>query len=408
MGLFQSISNLFPTSKESLSQSCSELERSLGYRKLALEVTIDLVANSVARADWRESVKGKFEKTPTTYLLNNRPNPVETASEFFKHWTKRLMLDGEALVIDDNGSLYVAESYTVNRKSRNTVVYENVLIDGDTKTISAVASENAIYVRYNQDNIRTFMNTYLNDYEKLIESSQSSYRTNKTRRFVLESSMFQGQTEGKQKEINDLFTSQLKDWASTDAPASVYGKSSQWDISDMSDKQIESAKDSRDLIRDVFGIVATTYHVPLQMIMGHLTGATITQNIIDNYLVGIVLPIIDLFEESFSNYNYTYYETTKGYAIKADTTKLRLTDLKTIGTFITQVMPTGALTLNDVVVKYLQLDPLPDDIGNMRLITKNYATIETFQNGNIDEFDKDINDEETEKQNLNSEDEDNE
>lgn len=391
------------TPTNDLETACFNLEQSLSYRKLALEITIDMVANSVARTDWKQFVENESKNSKIAYMLNVSPNSVETSTEFFKHLVKRLLLDGEVLIYPDlNEELYIADSFSVEYESRSRRVFNNIMIEGDQKGIDGKTDDDVIYIKYNQDNIKLFMSNYLNDYEKLINSGVSSYRTNKTRRFVLESNMFGSQTSETQEQTNQLFTEQLAEWASSDQTAKVYGKTSQWQISDMSDKQIESAKDSRDLIRDVFAIVAQTYHVPVQMIVSQWEGSTITQNVIDNYLLGIVFPIVDLFKESINKWNYSEQEYAKGNRIQSDTTKVRLTDLKTIGTFIAQVFPTGALSLNDVVVDYLQKDALPPEIGDIRVITKNYAKIEDFNNGLTSEqpFNEDAENEENIKQTL--------
>lgn len=384
MGLFTYFKGLTNISNgvDDLETACFNTEQSLAYRKLALEITIDMVANSVARVDWKEFKQFKSKTTDTTYRLNVSPNVTETSTEFFKHYVKRLLLDGEVLIYPDptTGQLFIAESFTVSQPSRTVRKFEAVMFEGDTKTASYKEDE-VIYLKYNQENIKTFMYNYLSDYEKLVKSANGSYRSNKTRRFILESNMFTSSTSEHQKATNQMFTQQLAEWASSEETAKVYGKSNQWQVSDMSDKQIESAKDSRDLIQDIFAIVAQTYHVPVQMIVSQWSGATITQNVIDNYLVGIVYPIVDLFKEGFNKYNYTMAQYQNGEFIKADTTKVRLTDLKTIGTFIAQVFPTGALSLNEVIENYLQLDAVDPEIGDIRVITKNYAKLEDFKDG---------------------------
>ena len=388
MSIKETLTNLFTggvsTKRVTLEDYCYNLETSLSYRKLALEIASDLVGNTVAAVNWKEFTSGKRIKGETDYLLNISTNELQTSSEFFKQYVKKMFYDGEVLIIPDTttGRLYIAEDFTQQTISRGKKIYHHVTYtdvpEMDERTYS---NDEVIHIEYNKNNIRTFMNNYLNDYEKLISAAQSSYKANKKRRYVLSSRMFQAQTVEAQQEINELYTKNLADFAGGDKESSVYAKGDNWTVEDFSDKQIESAKDSRDLINDVFGVVAQTYHIPVQMILTGISGVTVTETIVENYLLNIVYPLIDLFAEGFNTYNYSKDEYFQGNKVLADKSKLRIANLKTLGTFIAAVYPTGALSLNDIVTDYLQMEELPAEIGNTRVITKNYATIEDFQKG---------------------------
>lgn len=372
------------TGRSDLETMCCDLEQSLSYRKLALEIATDLVGNTVASVNWKEFDKSTLKQGKLHYTLNVSPNELETSSEFFKHYVKRMFYDGECLIVPDlrTGNLYIAESFDVTTKSRSQRFFTNIsYVDCDTVDETLYTSNEVIHIEYNKDNIRRFMNNYLTDYEALVKSAVGSYQSNKTRRFILSSNMFQAQTTDTQKAMNEMFTQQLSQFAGSSTTASVYAKGDNWKVEDFSDKQIESAKDSRDLINDIFAVVAQTYHIPVQMILTGLTGATVTDKIIENYLLNIVYPLTNLFKEGFNKYNYTPTQYQKGSKVEADTSKVRLANMQTLGTFIASVFPTGALSLNDIVTEYLQLPPLPEDIGNIRVITKNYAKIDDFNQG---------------------------
>lgn len=372
------------TSRSDLEMMCYELEQSLSYRKLALEIATDLVGNTVASVNWKEFKNSELKNGKLAYTLNVSTNELETSSEFFKHYVKRMFYDGECLIVPDTatGNLYIAESFDMITKSRSLRYFTNITYAG----VEAVDEEiyttsEVIHIEYNKDNIRRFMNGYLNDYEQLVKSATSSYQSNKTRRFILSSNMFNAQTTDTQKQMNELFTKQLSEFAGANTTASVYAKGNNWEVTDMSDKQIESAKDSRDLINDIFAVVAQTYHIPVQMILTGMTNATVTDKIIENYLLNIVYPLVNLFKEGLNTYNYLPLQYQKGSKVEADLSKVRLANMQTLGTFIASVFPTGALSLNDIVTEYLQLPPLPSDIGDIRVITKNYAKIDDFNAG---------------------------
>lgn len=382
MGFF---SNLFNkpdgNATGSLLADCEGFEQELVYKRLALEITIDLIGNSVARADWKTFTKNKQVEESLFYKLNVAPNKNQTSTEFFKLVVRRLLLDGEVLIYPDTDkTLYVADNFTKTETSYNQSKFESVQINNHIIK-RTFTQEDVIYMSLNDINIKTFMDSYASAYNKLLTSSAYSYQSNKTRRFVLDSKMFRSQTNQGQDDFNTLMATNLADFASSTAGSKIYAKSNDWAITDMSDKQLESSNDIRRFIRDMFDIVANTYHVPIQMIMTTWENTEVTQNVIDNYLVNAVYPIIDLFKEAINGYNYSEAEYLKGSKVYPDVTKVRVTDLKTIGTFIAQVFPTGALSLNDIVTKYLHLDKLDDELGDIRVMTKNYQELGAFKDG---------------------------
>lgn len=367
-----------------LEAMCKDLEQGLAYRKLALEIAVDLVGNTVASVDWKQFEKDQLVNKKIAYMLNVAPNELESSSEFFKHMVKRLLMDGEVLIVPDNnsGHLYVAEQFDHETISRSKRIFTNISYHDVSKVDQAkYTQDQVIHIEYNKDNITRFMNSFLNDYEELVKSAVSSYRSNKTRRFTISANMFNSQTTDSAKKLNEMFTRQLSEFASSATTASVYAKGNNWEIQDMSDKQIESAKDSRDLVNDIFAVVAQTYHIPVQMILTGLTGAVLNDKIVETYLLNIVYPVVSLFQEGFNQYTYSKAQYQTGNKVVADKSKVRLANMQTLGTFIASVYPTGALSLNDIVTEYLQLPPLPADIGDTRVITKNYAQIDDFKAG---------------------------
>lgn len=390
MGFFD---NLFSKSKDGNLltgtdpfQNCDFEFQDLSYRRLAIEIAVDLIANSVARVDWKEFVKGDSSKrTNATYLLNYSPNNKQTSSEFFKEYVRTLLLDNEVLIIPRNGSLYIADEFTKKETGLDNIIFSNIIVD-EYKLQGTKRLQEVIYLKLSNARIKALIDAYMVQFEKILGSAEEGYKQNKVRRFAISSSQFRAQLTEQQKAFNDMMTEQLATFLSASGKSAVYAKANDWTLDDYSDKQAILATDTRNLLDDIFKTIGFAFHIPYEMLV---TG-DISQNKIDNYLLHAVYPLVDLFKEGFNQYNYSKTEIQNGTEIKADLTKVRLTDLKTIGTFIAQVFPTGALSLNDVVVNYLQGDALPPEIGDIRVITKNYQNIDSFNNPSEQPFSPEI------------------
>lgn len=359
-----------------LNDFCHRIEIA-SYHRLAMEMAIDLIGNAVARVDWKHYKKHEEQESLLTSRLNGEPNRLETSTEFYKKFTRRLLLHNEVLVVEINNELYVADDFEREQVTFNSVSFKCVTINGKKAPKQCYTMKEAIYVTYADENIRLFLEGYMVLLNDLASSAVEAYKSNKTRRFVLSTDLVRANLTDVQKDFNALMEQQLASFISSQKASAIYAKPKNTELVDMSDRNFIHSTDARGTIEDIFKTVANTFHIPPE----YMLGGSVTQVVVDNFLVNAVYPIVDLWKEAFNNHQFSETERRKGTMIKPDTTKSRIVDLNTVGNFIRNVFPTGALSLNDVVTKYLQLDPLPEYIGDTRVITKNYSELDAFVNG---------------------------
>lgn len=353
----------------------------IGYRKLAIEIAVDMISNSFAAVKWNSYKSGKIVKDKSHEQLNIAPNPTETSQDFMKRLARKMLLKHEALVVP-NGTdeLYLADGgFTRRFTSFNRVEYTNVKIQTFNAPRPRYVNNDAMYITLHNKQLIQFLNQYQKDVDALVRSAKSSYQSNKLKKYYIESDAFGSQATNDQQARNDLITANMKAFLTSSEGITVYGKPKGYAINQLQDHQLETAGDVRNLIQDVFTMTANAFHIPPEMMFG----GSVNQIIIDNYIVNGVSPLIEAFNTSFNVYNYSTTELNKTTMVKADISKMRLTDLNTVGNFIQKVLPTGALTMGDVITKYLNLDEPPEDLKDVRLITKNYGTIDQFLNGDF-------------------------
>lgn len=366
---------------EDFNAICSPLEV-IGYRSLAIEIAVDLISNSFASVVWNEYKQGKQVKNNVYNLLNIAPNKTEVSQDFMKRVARRLLLDKEALIIptNNNESLFLADTDFTRRFIKfDTLKYSNVKINTFDAPLRVYTSENVIYLTLHNDKLIKFLNAYQSDYDKVLKSATNSYQTNKLKKYYISSDAYRSQLSEVQQAYNDKATKNMNAFLTSTNSTQVFAKPKGYEISQLQDNQLETASDVRNLITDVFNMTANAFHIPPEMMFG----GSVNQMIIDNYLVNAVMPLVEVFTNGFNVWNYTAKELNKDSYVKADTSAMRLTDLNTVGNFIQKVFPTGALTLGDVITKYLHLDKPEDEINDLRVITKNYGTVEQFINGDF-------------------------
>ena len=82
------------------------------FKELATACAINMIANTVAKCEVRTFNKGQPVKQDEYFLWNYEPNPNENSSDFMQHFITNLCYDNEALIVEVNGFLYVADSFS--------------------------------------------------------------------------------------------------------------------------------------------------------------------------------------------------------------------------------------------------------------------------------------------------------
>lgn len=351
----------------------------LAYQKFAIEMCVDLIATYVARTDWRYYKNKKHSSHQLESLLNVRPNPVQTSTEFFKQWVYELLMNQQALIVQINNNLYVATDFVANLTNFDKLTFSGVWIFDKQAPKKTYTQKEAFIVTPQSGDLFSLMRSFQKQYGDLLQSSVDGYQSNRTKRFIMTNPMYRTQNTEVQETFNAMLEANLKSFATATGKSAVYAKPQEVTLEDFSDKQIASASDTRLLMKDIFDRTANAFHIPPQ----YMFGDTLTEMQLQTLLRDAVLPIVELFQQAFNDYQFTELQYRNGTQIKADTMKLQLVDLNKVGAFIKNVLPTGTITLGDISERYLQGDALPDDLKDVRLITKNYATVEQFMNGDV-------------------------
>ena len=72
--------------------------KKLEVAKMAIEKAVGMIAHAIAKSEFIVNRKGKREKDHIYWLLNIRPNPNETATDFWIEAIRRLLLDEECVI----------------------------------------------------------------------------------------------------------------------------------------------------------------------------------------------------------------------------------------------------------------------------------------------------------------------
>lgn len=363
-----------------LSMHIGSVTASIFYKELALQSSINLISNSLARSTFRTYEEGKEIKKLNHYTLNIEANQNTTSSIFWRDVITKLIYDSECLVIMQGNKLYVADSFTKDEFVFKENIYKEITIK-DYQLRDVFEESKVLYFEWNNTDLTTIINGLNAEYGKLIEVSSKSFKTSKGKKGTLEIPSGYAQTEEAQADLQDLLDNRFKKYfeAEGDAliPLTDGLKYHERGGNDKASKNTEGGREIRDFVDDIFDFVAIALRIPPQLLKGNVSD---TSNAVNDYLAFCLNPLVKFLTDEINRKMYKYEMYSQNSYVKCDTSNIKVVDLKDIANALDILTRTGAYTINDSL-RVLGKEPIGKEIGDVRFMTKNYTPIEEMLKG---------------------------
>ena len=361
-----------------------DLTTEIYFKELAVQSCINLIANTVARSEFRTFEQGKEVRRDNYYLFNVEPNPNKNASKFWRDVVSRLVYDNECLVIQQNDKFYVADSFTVDRYAFRDYRYSGITID-DFALESVYFSPQVFHFELHNKRVKTVIDGLYESYSKLIAASQEHYKRNNARRGVLEISTSYPKTEDAEQALEDLLKNKFRRFFEAEGGA-VLPLANGMKYTELTSQPGTSrgsleGRDIRAFADDVFDFVAMAFQVPPQLLRGNVAD---TEKAVNNFLTFCVNPLAELLTDEINRKMYgkrAYLERTY---MKLDTSHIRAVDIKDVANALDVLVRIGAYCVDDCL-RHLGMEPLNTEWSRARWMTRNYEPIEVaFEGGGED------------------------
>ena len=373
------LEKLFPT-KETYGADPSavviDIPAALYYKELAVYTVSSLIGNAIGRSEFKvyehnEPVKNNQDY----YLLNISPNRNETSSIFWHKVVNRMIRHGEALIVDAGGRLYCADFYTkIQDRPVLGDIYGNVSVG--TFTFNRVfTQEDAFIVRLDDVEVKKLIDGIYQEYGKILSSAAKALKLSSGQKYKLHIDGVKAGDEEFNKEFEEHIKNQLKSYLESEN--AVYPEfdgyklegdpvGSENDVSGYAEQFIS-------LRKDLFSMVASTFHVPDSMLTGNITSMN---DIINSFLTFGVDPYADAITEAL-NKRAGIDNFKAGNYYQVDTSSILHRDVFSIASGASNLISSGVMCI-DEVREELGRSPLGTDWSQKHFITKNFEEIERF------------------------------
>ncbi|OZS79452.1 hypothetical protein CF394_00680, partial [Tetzosporium hominis] len=241
----------------------AQVSLELHFKNLAINASINLIANAMLKARFKTYEEGKIKKANTHYMFNVQPNKNQNASEFIHQFVSNLVYNNEVLAVMQGDEIFIADDWEQVKFALKPNLYRKVTIN-DFSFDKVFNEQDVFHFRLNNEKMSRVIDSLYSSYGKLLGASMSSYRKKNSKKYFLEIETLIAQTEEEIEETVGALGEQFKKFFSSDGD-------SMWPIqkgtaltpadSSSSSSKIDS-RDIRALADDVFDFVAMAFNIP--------------------------------------------------------------------------------------------------------------------------------------------------
>ena len=357
--------------------TCRELmaaAQEFQLRDLAFWTCANMIANAVARCEFRTFRNGKEIQEREHYLWNVEPNVNQNSTAFLHKLVAKLLTDGECLVISTRqregyDALVVADSYMLNGcypSKQNE--YTDVQV-GDVSYEKTFREREVLHLRLNHVNIKPVLDGLYTSYCRLITAAMKRYAWDKGQHWKVHvSQVAQGQDDFTAK-----FTAMIEEQAKIflDSDGAILPEFEGYAYTNEGGKSTVDFADIQAQAKDIFAFTAKALQIPAVLIDGTVQG---TEDAQARFLTGCIDPICDQLQEEINRKRYGYEAMRRGDYLRVDTSGILHFDMFANAGNLEKVVGSAVFTVNDIL-RAAGLPTIPEPWADEHYLTKNIATL---------------------------------
>lgn len=357
----------------------------------AKSIVANLLSVILSNVDWKTYRSGKLIKEENWFKLNYAMNDKETSAEFFNKLAHSLIDNGNALIIENaNKQFYVADSFAfqngieqlMKANTFTSVQIGNVILNRTYKENST-----CMYIKAPQNSMASSIHQAMaSDYmelKKLVDEGADKALGMKLN-LTLNAQGKNKNNEDIQERLQSDFEKRMKN------RNSLFLTYKGETLNDLTEKQrgsevqqvIGAVENNIKINKEILTNVGNSYGIPSKFMTGDYTSDND-----DIYTMAITMfakPYLQVLSKKFTNYLVDKEDVIKGSRIEANLDSIKFVEILKSASAFDKLISSGAYTINEVREKVGD-DPVTGADGDIRFITKNYATFGEMTKGGSNE-----------------------
>lgn len=335
--------------------ACAELmEAAQEYqvRELCFWICVNMIANALARCEFRTFRNGKEIHEKEYYMWNIEPNVNQNSTAFLHKLVAQLCQENEALIISSrqNGeieTLVVADDWEEPEEYPAKMnEYKGVRV-GEATYRKTFKENEVLHLKLNHMNLRPVINGLYDSYYRLVKAAMKGYEWDSGQHWkVRVSQIAQGDPDW-QKSFQKMISTQLKPFFESNGAIlpEFEGYSYENVGGQKTAKAAETSRDTKKFIEDIFDFTARSFQIPAVLANGTVEA---TKDANTRFLTFCIDPICDQLQEEANRKRYGYAAWRAGNYLQVDSSSILHFDLFANAANVEKLVGSGAFTINDV------------------------------------------------------------
>lgn len=377
MGWIEKLKATFPGTKlikqggSALDEIIIDIPSEIYIKELAIYSAISLIANAISQSEIKVYENNVSVKNEDYYSLNVKPNPNESASQFWHKVTeKALRSEKGALCFITGRNLYCADEFYLEQKRPfQGNIYNGIVID-DFQMNRKFSANEVFLFKLENIQAKQLIDGMYKSLGSCIDTAMSAYKDTNSTKYILKVDGVQAGDQHFQEEWENILKESLSKYMNGDAK--LYVQYTGRELQKM--KQEGSQKSSDDtvkLIEEIFKITGKAFKIPESLMLGNITNMN---DVVKSFLTFAVDPFADMIGQVLTG-QYGYNNWTLGNYYKVDTSGVNHVDIFDMADKIDKLISSSFASVDEVREKS-GLDILNEEWSSKHLLTKNYEFIE--------------------------------
>lgn len=363
-----------PTTVEITCRDLLAAAQEFQLRDMSFWICANMIANAVARCEFRTFRDGKEIREREHYLWNVEPNANQNSTAFLHKLVAKLLVDNEALVISTRqregyDALVVADAWLQNGDypSRQNE-YVNVQV-GDVSYEKTFREREVLHLKLNHINVKPVLDGLYGAYWRLISAAMKRYEWDKGQHWKVHVGQLASGAEDFTESFSRMIEQQVKTFL--DSNGAILPEFDGYAYTNEGGKANVDLADIQAQMKDVLGFTAKALQIPAVLVDGSIQG---TEDAQGRFLTGCIDPICDQLQEEINRKRYGYDRMREGDYLRVDTSSIRHFDMFANAANVEKLVGSGAFTINDVL-RSAGLPTIPEPWADEHYMTKNIAAL---------------------------------
>lgn len=346
----------------------------LYIRELAFLSCVNLTANAISKCEFKTFQNKEETEEDEYYLWNVSPNQNQNSSTFLHKLIYQLYRNNEALVVDNGGKLFVADSFSRKEYALYDDVFSQVTI-GDFQFNRTFSSSDVLYFQLSAEKMRTVTNGLYASYSKLIAYGMRGYQKSRGEKGTLEIDTQMAGDKKFMESYEAIKNEGFKKFADSDDAVMPLYKGMKYTGLNAKTYSNDTTRDIRAMIDDVTDFTARAFGIPPQLLNGSVQDVG---SVTDQFLTFCIDPLVDNLAEEINRKRYSKTQYLRGNYVQIDTRSIKHVDLLNSATAVDKLIGSGVFCVNDLR-KLTGDTEIDEPWAQQHFITKNYTDIAEMQ-----------------------------